>query len=144
MLDFLPDSGIWALKPNREELSELLKVQISSHEELLDVVRSSDICGKLNIENILISDGEYGAGLVGMGDTKIWAEPVDVDVVSTVGAGDAAFAGFISAMAQGKGAKAALAIAVSCGAAAVAQMDSGIVDVSMVQTFAGNCRNFYL
>jgi 1-phosphofructokinase len=142
MLNFLPDSGMWALKPNREELSELLNIEISSHEELLDVLRKSDICRELNIENILISDGEYGAGLIGFGDNKIWAEPVKVEVVSTVGAGDAAFAGFISAMAQDIGGKDALAMAVCCGAGAVAQRDAGVVDVSMAQTSVGNCHVF--
>lgn len=99
--------------PNREELAELAGHRLGS---LDDVVRAAERLRRQGVAAVLASLGADGAVLVD--DTGAWhASAPRVVPRSTVGAGDAALAGFLAAGARGSR---ALAEAVAWGSAATA------------------------
>lgn len=67
---------------------------------------------------VLVTCGARGAALVST-DGHWWVDAPEVEVVGTVGAGDAALAGLVAALAAGADPPAALARAVAWGSAAV-------------------------
>lgn len=101
------------VKPNRRELAEATGLEIASP---ADAVRAVAALQELGARAVLASLGSRGAVLVD--DTGEHHATAEVDRPrSTVGAGDAALAGFLAAGARGPD---ALDAAVAYGAAAVA------------------------
>ncbi|MDB6153453.1 MAG: 1-phosphofructokinase [Chthoniobacteraceae bacterium] len=88
-LDALPN----IIKPNIHELEALLGHPLPTHDDVVDAARNLITKG---IELIVVSMGKDGACFVSGKETVI-AHPPDVDVLSTVGAGDAMVAGLVSA-----------------------------------------------
>lgn len=104
------------IKPNLEELSELVGRELESVGDVVDAARSV-----LPNGDVLVSLGEHGALLV-TPTAVVWAGHAPVTVDSTVGAGDSALAGYLSVSAKGEFPTihhAALATAVAWGSAAV-------------------------
>jgi 1-phosphofructokinase len=88
----------WLIKPNREELQELIGRQLTDERALLDAAQDVRRSG---VEIVIISLGAAGALIVS--EVGAWrATPPQVSVVSTVGCGDALLAGAIHA-ASGSG-----------------------------------------
>ncbi|WP_135229554.1 1-phosphofructokinase [Deinococcus fonticola] len=81
------------VKPNNHELSAALGKELNSETDLLDAAQA---LLKRGVELVAISQGEEGALLVTPGDI-VKARPPRVQVVSTVGAGDAMVAGLVAA-----------------------------------------------
>ncbi len=105
----------WALKPNRDELRELVGRPLRRLADVLAAARAlTDRC-----ENILVSLGGDGALLVTRDGAWRGRETGHAQVVHTVGCGDALFSGFLSARAQGRPLPQALRFAVACGSACV-------------------------
>lgn len=100
------------VKPNRDELAEAAGRSVSTVGEALDAVA---VLRAKGARSVLASLGAQGAVLV-EGSGAHHATSPAVDARSTVGAGDALLAGFLSAGASGPG---ALATAVAWGRAAV-------------------------
>lgn len=84
--------GLRAIKPNLEELAELVGSPLLTVGDVLDAAR--DLLAR-GIEEILISLGEHGALLVVPGD-HWWAGGPALTAVSTVGAGDVTLAGYLA------------------------------------------------
>ena len=80
------------VKPNNHELSAALGRELNSEQDLLDAAQT---LLKRGVELVAISQGEEGALLVTRGEI-VKARPPRVQVVSTVGAGDAMVAGLIA------------------------------------------------
>lgn len=80
------------VKPNKHELSAALGRELTTEADLLDAARA---LLKRGMELVAISQGEDGALLVTANET-VKARPPRVQVVSTVGAGDAMVAGLIA------------------------------------------------
>ena len=80
----------WLIKPNQEEISAYLGREIRSLPETLAEAKALHAAG---IANVMISMGGDGALLVCREGTFI-AVPPQVEVKSTIGAGDSAIAGF--------------------------------------------------
>lgn len=89
-LDDLKDLKPWLIKPNQEEISAYLGREISSLEQTLAEAKALHEAG---ITNVMISMGGDGALLVCDEGTYI-AVPPEVEVKSTIGAGDSSIAGF--------------------------------------------------
>lgn len=102
----------WLIKPNQEEISAYLGREVSTLEETL---REATALHKSGIANVMISMGGDGALLVCREGAFI-AQPPQVEVKSTIGAGDSSIAGFLSCAAQDP--KARLVQAVAYGTAA--------------------------
>jgi len=104
--------GVALVKPNRDELSEVVGVPLRS---LSDVVEAARRLRSWGAGAVLASLGAEGAVLVSDDGAVSGDAPVD-RVRSSVGAGDALLAGFLAAGARGTD---ALAEALAWGAAAV-------------------------
>jgi 1-phosphofructokinase len=120
------------VKPNLEELAEAAHTPITT---LGDAVAAAEALREAGAGAVLASLGAEGAILVD--DAGVWhaRAPLAGPVASTVGAGDAALAGFLAAGGHGPD---ALAAAVAWGTAAVALPGSVMpgpkdIDLSAVQ-----------
>lgn len=105
-------AGPGLVKPNREELAEAVGSPVDS---LLAAVEAAQHLRSLGVDQVLASLGADGAVLVTARGCWWGTSPV-ADPVSSVGAGDATLAGFLSVPGGGPD---ALAEALAWGAAAV-------------------------
>lgn len=113
-LSDIADCSPYLIKPNEEEISAYMGKKITSLAEAAEAGRA--IC-QMGVKNVMITLGGVGAVLVT--DSKAWtATPPVIDAVSTIGAGDSAIAGFLSAIANGLDESEALRRAVAYGSAA--------------------------
>ncbi|WP_135303107.1 1-phosphofructokinase [Haloarcula amylovorans] len=85
-------------KPNREELGEATGDDVSTIE---GCARAADAFRDRGFDRVLASLGGDGAVLAN-GSDLLYAEALDVDVVDTVGAGDALLSGVVAAWEDGK------------------------------------------
>ena len=109
------NEGVYLLKPNLGELSELAgieKININNVERI-----AREVVLKHNCEVIIASLGAAGALLV-TGNETFRATPPEVKRKSTVGAGDSMVAGIVYTLAGGKSLKEAIRYGVACGTAA--------------------------
>jgi 1-phosphofructokinase len=100
------------IKPNADELADAVGGTVTTVGDVLDAAQELRARGA---KTVLASLGADGALLVSAAGALHGAAPV-ADVVSTVGAGDAMLAGYLSASA---GTREALRVALAWGAAAV-------------------------
>ena len=109
--------GIALVKPNDEELAELVGRELVTVADVVDAAHEVMASG---VDAVLVSLGAHGALLVGPGD-PVWAGGAPLVPLSTVGAGDVTLAGFLSALVPSTRAPLteALARAVAWGRAAV-------------------------
>ncbi len=103
------------IKPNREELEELVGTSLSTLGEIREAIDDL-VAGGLGAA--LVSLGEHGALLVA-GDVVAHASTTIGKPVSTVGAGDALLAGYLHALTRDEPPDQALATGVAWGAVAV-------------------------
>ena len=104
----------WLIKPNQEEISAYFNCWIETVDQALE---KAAVFAEHGVANVMVSLGGQGAMLISGGQTCL-ATPPAVDVVSTIGAGDSAIAGFIAAALEGKDAGDCLKSAVTFGTAA--------------------------
>jgi 1-phosphofructokinase family hexose kinase len=105
----------WIVKPNLDELSELVGRRLSRVNEVLQAAMMlTEWC-----EHVLVSLGRNGALLVSRQGAWRARESRRVLAAHTVGCGDALLAGFLSACACGKPLPEATRFAVACGSACV-------------------------
>jgi 6-phosphofructokinase 2 len=103
------------IKPNIHEFQRLTGTESTDIEDLGKAARHITEGG---IKIVLISMGPKG--LMGVTrDEALWAIPPQVEVVSPVGAGDAAVAGFVYALTKGMDLRESLILATATGTAAV-------------------------
>lgn len=113
-LDDLVECRPWLIKPNGEEIREYTGREVDSLADAANVAESLRVSG---IENVMITLGGDGAVLA-TSDGIYKANSPRVGVRSTVGAGDSAIGGFISAICRGGSYSDALGSAVAFGSAA--------------------------
>ena len=101
------------IKPNIHELSELAGRELKGLDDVVTAARSINQQG---VEIVLVSMGAKGILLVS-DDQQYLAVPPNVNVESTIGAGDSSVAGFIFGLVQGKDLKQCLIYAVAAGTA---------------------------
>ncbi len=101
------------IKPNIHELSELVGRELSKIDEVVAAAREINQGG---VEIVLVSMGARGILLVSNGEEYV-AEPPEVKVENTIGAGDSSVAGFIFGLITGKDLKESLIYAAAAGTA---------------------------
>lgn len=127
------DAPCLLAKPNRAELEDLVGDRLSTYGDLIDVAR--DLVGR-GWANVLVTLGPAGAILVNGGGA--WAGSAHVDrPVNTVGAGDAAVAGFLLEPAGGAD---ALSSALALARAAVLSPDTAGMGISAADRAAVQLR----
>lgn len=104
----------WLIKPNEEEISIYGGRAVTTLAEAASVAQ--ELCAH-GIENVMISLGSQGAVLCCPAGTYLAHAP-SIQATSTVGAGDSAIAGFLTAFSKGFSANQCLQYAVAFGSAA--------------------------
>lgn len=122
------------IKPNIHELESALGVKLDSESAI--VAASRQLISKYGIRYVLVSMGGDGSILV-TADQAYFAEPLEVEVRGTVGAGDSMLAGFIHCLAQETPLETALSWATACGALAVSKIGTETFSKSEVEEMAG-------
>ncbi|MBQ3134981.1 MAG: hexose kinase [Oscillospiraceae bacterium] len=104
----------WLIKPNQEEISAYLGKNVESIEQ---AAQGAETLHRQGIANVMVSMGGLGAVLAC--DAGLFrAEIPQVQVRSTIGAGDSSVAGFLAAAGRGGDAAECLRLAVAFGSAA--------------------------
>jgi 6-phosphofructokinase 2 len=81
------------IKPNIHEISRLIGKTVKSEEEIVEAAKS--ISKEYDVKDVLVTLGKDGA--IALCEGKLYKLfPIDVKVVSAVGAGDSFLAGFVS------------------------------------------------
>jgi 6-phosphofructokinase 2 len=110
------DEGVTLIKPNLAELIELVGAPLNSDADRIAACRKLAADGRVQV--VALTLGEQGALLVTA--TQAWrAQPMAIEMVSTVGAGDSFLGGLVAALAAGKPMEEAFRVAVAAGSAAV-------------------------
>jgi len=108
--------GVSLIKPNLVELSDLVGTSLGNDDARLRACRKLIDDGRVKI--VAQTLGEDGALLV-TSDQVFRADPMKIEPVSTVGAGDSFVGGMVAALASGKSLDQAFRIAVAAASAAV-------------------------
>ncbi|MGE7990241.1 1-phosphofructokinase [Pseudomonas sp. NPDC089554] len=124
----------WLVKPNTDELSEVLGVPVHSQAEQRAAAARLLASG---VEHVVVSQGEQGVSWFAR-DLALHARPPLVEVASTVGAGDSLLAGMVHGLLQVEPAAHTLGRATAIAAQAVSQVGFGIRDhAQLAQLEAG-------
>ena len=108
--------GVALIKPNQNELAEFSSMDLSDEADRLAACRK--LIAEGATEAVALTLGADGALLVTAGQS--WrAAPMEIEVVSTVGAGDSFLGGLVAALAAGQGWGEAFRMGVAAGTAAV-------------------------
>ncbi len=119
------------IKPNLEELQELAGQTLPTRQEVVRVARRWLERG---IQTIVVSMGAEGAIFMA-GDDVLLAQPPEVTVKSTVGAGDAMVSGTVAGLAQGLSLAECARLAAAFAAAAVSRVGSGLPSPAVLEDF---------
>ena len=110
------NEGVAIIKPNLAELAEFVGNSLDSDKERIAACHKLIAGGRA--EAFALTLGDQGALLVTA--DQIWrAQPMKVDVVSAVGAGDSFLGGMVAALAAGKPLREAFRVAMAASTAAV-------------------------
>jgi 6-phosphofructokinase 2 len=108
--------GVTLIKPNLAELSDLLGTPLDSERARVAACRKLTSNGGAHA--VALTLGDQGALLV-TADKALRAQPLGIEAVSTVGAGDSFLGGLVAALASSESLERAFRIAVAAGSAAV-------------------------
>ncbi len=100
------------IKPNRQELSEIFGVEISTEDDTEKYAKSLQ---KMGAKNVLISLGGDGAMLIDEFGIKHKAGVLKEKVINTVGSGDSMVAGFVAGYEKSRDYAYALKLGSVCG-----------------------------
>lgn len=124
----------FAVKVNAAELSAVLGQPVTTLQEATDALACVRSRG---VALALVSLGEQGA--VAQDDTTTWyAKPPPLEIVSTVGSGDALTAGLATGLLRGQPLAEALRLGVACGAANTLTPGGGAMETHTLHTVAAN------
>ncbi|MDD2057389.1 1-phosphofructokinase [Pseudomonas sp. GD03860] len=118
------DCAPWMVKPNTDELGEVLGCTVHSFAEQQLAARELIARG---VEHVVVSQGEQGVNWFSR-DAALGALPPKVKVASTVGAGDSLLAGMVHGLLGGDTPAQTLRRATAIAAQAVTQIGFGIND----------------
>ncbi|HOM82414.1 MAG TPA: 1-phosphofructokinase [Armatimonadota bacterium] len=122
----------YLVKPNAEELADLMGTPVTSPEE---AARGARALLQSGVAVAAVSLGEQGAVLA-HGTDLLYAEPPSTDVVSTVGSGDCMVAGFAAALVRGMETEAMLRLGVAAGTANAAVLGPGLCTRAEIERLA--------
>ncbi|MGD8170491.1 1-phosphofructokinase [Vibrio sp. TRT 21S02] len=123
------DASPWLIKPNDEELSQLLNTPVNNEADCQSAAKQ---LADKDIDNIVISMG--AKGVMWLHDNEWYtATPPKMDVVSTVGAGDTLVAGLCWGHMQAMEKSNLLSFATALSALAVTQVGVGVNNINQVE-----------
>ncbi len=112
------------VKPNEDEIRQILNVDINDRQELIDAAKKLH---KLDIEVVAVSLGKDGVLVVCESGVYRGVTP-DIPVVNTVGCGDSMVAGFAVGMAEGWDIEKTITYAVAVSTANAMNKKTGFYD----------------
>tara|TARA_R110001583_G_scaffold19176_1_gene75386 strand:+ start:23011 stop:23970 length:960 start_codon:yes stop_codon:yes gene_type:complete len=129
-------AGPYLIKPNDEELSEIVGKHLNSTQE---ITKAAEELHHQGCQNVVISLGEKGVLWL---DQSGWMQstPQKMQIVSTVGAGDTLVAGLCWAVLNQWDKAQALSFATALAAFAVTQIGVGVDDIQKVQQMQKNIQ----
>jgi 6-phosphofructokinase 2 len=110
------EEGVTLIKPNLAEFSDLLGVALDTEGARVTACRKLTVDGRAKA--VALTLGDQGSLLV-TADRVFRAQPLAIEAVSTVGAGDSFLGGLVAALASGEPLQQAFRVAVAAGSAAV-------------------------
>lgn len=119
-IDVLPTM----IKPNTDEISQLLGRKVSTEDEIINAAQE---LYKRGIKIVVISLGAQGA-LMASEEGTFRATPPKIEVINPVGAGDTLVGSFAVALAQEKPTSECLVFALSCATASCLSAGTGRFD----------------
>ena len=126
------EEGVFLVKPAADELNAMAGKELTDDQAQVDFARQLvDECG---IQVVLLSLGEAGVCVVTAQD-EICIRPPDVDVVSTVGAGDTLVAGTVLALSRGLSLTDSVRYGVAASASTVKADGSGLCNREETDAF---------
>lgn len=131
LLQALP-SAPYAIKPNVAELQEALGRSLPNTDA---VVEAAQDLLRQGIHSVVISMGAQGAIFV-EADRVLWARPPRVNVLSTVGAGDAMVTGLIVGKLRGFSLDDCARLGTACSVGALGQIGPYLPPISDVESIA--------
>jgi 6-phosphofructokinase 2 len=108
--------GVSLIKPNLVELSDLVGASLGNDDAR--IAACSKLVSDGRTKGVALTLGEQGALLV-TADKVLRAQPLAIEAVSTVGAGDSFVGGFVAALVSGGSMQEAFRVAVAAASAAV-------------------------
>jgi 1-phosphofructokinase len=123
-------AGPWLIKPNVDELGELVGEKLATNDAIIRVARV--LMQRHNISTVVVSMGKEGAIFI-EGQETVWAVPASVEVKSTVGAGDAMVAGIVAGKLSGLSLAECARLATAFSMTAISHIGSGLHSVEAVQ-----------
>jgi 6-phosphofructokinase 2 len=122
--------GVSLIKPNLVELSDLLAAPLDSDADRIAACRMLVAAGQA--ETVALTLGEDGALLVTA--RHAWrAEPMQIEAVSAVGAGDSFVGGMVAALASGETTQESFRVAMAAASASVMTAGTGLCQPQDVQ-----------
>lgn len=136
VLELALDENIYLIKPNNDELKALTNIEIKSKE---DAINAGKILLKTGVRNICISMGKDGMILINK-DSVYNVEIPKIDIVNTVGSGDASIAGFAHGLINGLEIEDCLKLANACGMSNALYIDTGIIEIEDIKVFKNEMK----
>jgi len=124
-------SAPYMIKPNIHELEHAFKTTIDTDEKVVKIARK--MIEEYGISLVLVSLGSDGAILVSK-DEAYKANPVEVEVKNTVGAGDSMVGGFLHGLSEGYDLGTCLKYGSACGTLAVMTEANQTLDQSLLDS----------
>jgi 1-phosphofructokinase family hexose kinase len=123
------------VSPNIREAEEIVGHEF---EDDADLAAGAEALVSMGAQSALIHHeaGAVGRLRAGRRAQTLWARLPSLDVVSTVGSGDAFLAGFLAAWYGREPPEAALRLAVACGAANTQALGAGVLEPADAEAFA--------
>ncbi len=127
-----PTTGPVLIKPNKQELEELVGRQLGSQAEIIAAAEQLRAGG---VQRVVVSMGGEGALIIG--PEGCWkGKPPKVTVATTVGAGDTLVAGTTAALLRGQPFPDAAVWGMACAAARIQRIDYGLPPVAEIEQLA--------
>ncbi|PWW26950.1 tagatose 6-phosphate kinase [Cytobacillus oceanisediminis] len=117
--------GPYLIKPNREELEEILGRSCQGEEEIW---KAMEKIAEKGIEVVIVSAGDKGSLVYYKGE-RLKVASAEIRAVSAVGSGDSFIAGFAAGLSKGYSIKDTLVLASACGAANVLEERTGYINL---------------
>lgn len=124
------DAKPFLIKPNQEELEDILGRKLNSIEEIVEAAKE---LMKRGAENVMITLG--GAGALLVTPEKVYRGTFPkVEIKNTVGSGDSTVGGFAYALSQGKELSECFKLGIACGTTNAMLDSTGTIDMEILNT----------
>lgn len=124
-------------KPNLDEIADFFDMPMEKDNRV--ILEKGHQMMELGIQNLLISLGAEGG--IFISDTRVFQALIPkVEVVSTIGSGDAAVAGFCIGLSSRLSVEDSVKMAMACGISNAAHSKVGFVDADMVHKILGQIQ----